>query len=75
MQRKPTLSINKQPIEKARKFAKSTQRSLSEIIEFYLESSWKPLDEIPDKELEEIIGVIDRREGFSEKEEIRRMFI
>jgi len=73
MQTKLTLSIDKKTIEKAKEFAKSTQRSLSEMVESYLENITNPPDENLDKELEEIVGVIELPDGFSEKEEIRKI--
>ena len=73
MQTKLTLSIDKRTIEKAKQFAKSTQRSLSEMVESYLENITSPPDEIWDKELGEIVGVIELPDGFSEKEEIRKI--
>lgn len=73
MQTKLTLSIDKKTIEKAKEFAKSTQRSLSEMVESYLESITNPPDENLDRELEEIVGVIELPDGFSEKEEIRKI--
>ena len=73
MQTKLTLSIDKKTIEKAKEFAKSTQRSLSEMVESYLESITNPPDESLDRELEEIVGVIELPDGFSEKEEIRKI--
>ncbi|MBK8503775.1 MAG: hypothetical protein IPL46_17125 [Saprospiraceae bacterium] len=71
MQAKLTLSIDKKVIEKAKLFAKSTQRSLSEMVESYLEDITSPSDEILDLELSEIVGVIQLTKGFNEKEEIR----
>ena len=73
MQTKLTLSIDKKTIEKAKRFAKSTQRSLSEMVESYLEHITSPLDETIDKELDEIVGVIELPEGFNEKEAIREI--
>ena len=73
MQAKLTLSIDKKVIEKAKLFAKSTQRSLSEMVESYLEDITRPSDEILDQELSEIVGVIELPKGFSEKEEIRNV--
>lgn len=68
-----TLSVDKRTIEKAKRFAKSTQRSLSEIVESYLENITSPPDEILDNELSEIVGVIKLPDGFSEKDEIRKL--
>ncbi len=73
MQTKLTLSIDKRTIEKAKQFAKSTQRSLSEIVESYLEAITRPDDENFDSELDEIVGVIKLPEDFDEKKAIREI--
>lgn len=73
MQTKLTLSIDKKTIEKAKRFARETQRSLSEIVESYLENMTNPPDETSDRELDEIVGVIELPEGFNEKEAIREV--
>jgi hypothetical protein len=73
MQSKLTLSIDKQIIEKAKEFANRSNRSLSEIIETYLEKITDSELEDVDNELSKIIGVIKLPENFDEKKEIRRI--
>lgn len=74
MQKKLTLSINEHIIERAKSYAKNTGRSLSEIIESYLEKITKPeQDEDEDKELKQILGIISLPEDFDEKEAIREI--
>ena len=73
MQTKLTLSIDKRTIEKAKQFAKSTQRSLSEIVESYLETITGPDEENLDSELDEIVGVIKLPADFDEKKAIREI--
>ncbi len=60
-------------IEKVKIFAKSSQRSLSEIVESYLENITNPSDEDLDKELDEIVGAINLPDGFDEKQVIREI--
>ena len=43
------------------------------MVESYLEYITSPPDEDMDKELDEIVGVIDLPDGFSEKKEIRKI--
>lgn len=71
MQAKLTLSIDKRIIERAKIFAKQSNRSLSDIIETYLERiTDQNIDDV-DSELGQIVGVIDLPEDFNEKQEIR----
>lgn len=73
MQSKLTLSINKQVIKKAKRFAKQSNRSLSEIIDSYLNKiTAQHMEEVHD-DLSEIIGVIKLPKDFDEKEEIRKI--
>jgi hypothetical protein len=73
MQTKLTLSIDRQIIEKAKEFASRSNRSLSDIIETYLEKiTDRELEEV-DNELSKLIGVIKLPQDFDEKEEIRRI--
>ena len=73
MQTKLTLSIDQDTIERAKKFAKATQRSLSEMVESYLKQVTDPSSEDLDEELEEIVGVIKLPNEFDEKEAIREI--
>lgn len=73
MNTKLTLSIDKQIIEKAKQFARQSNRSLSEIIESYLEKiTDQNLGDI-DNEFAKIVGVINLPSDFDEKEEIRKI--
>jgi len=72
MTTKLTLTVEKEIIDRAKVYAKSTGRSLSEIIENYL--AIITLDtknpEMSDK-LKRIVGVITLPDDFNEKEELR----
>ena len=73
MQTKLTLSIDRQIIERAKEYAKKSNRSLSDIVETYLEKiTDQNVDEI-DHELSQIVGVIDLPADFDEKKEIRNI--
>jgi len=73
MTTKLTLTVEKSIIERAKSYAKSTGRSLSEIIETYLTTI---TDETVDNEmspkLKKIVGVIKLPKDFNEKEELRK---
>jgi hypothetical protein len=75
MATKLTLSIDKRVIEKAKRFAKRSNRSLSDIIETYLTRITSTDIDDSDSELSEILGVIELPEDFDEKEEIRNIRI
>lgn len=69
MTTKLTLSVEKHVIEKAKIYAKRTGRSLSEIIEVYLESltSESPHDqEKPSPKLRNLIGSVKLPKNFDE---------
>lgn len=72
MNSKLTLTVNKSVIERAKLYAKSTGRSLSEIIENYLETITKETsnNELSPK-LKKIVGVVNLPEDYDEKEELR----
>ncbi|WP_235299370.1 DUF6364 family protein [Portibacter marinus] len=73
MQKKLTLSIDRQIIKRAKEYAKRSNRSLSDIIETYLERiTDQNADEI-DHELSQIVGVIELPADFDEKKEIRNI--
>lgn len=72
MTTKLTLTIDKDVLEKAKSYAKGTGRSLSEIIEKYLES----LVEEPEStsyspKLKKLVGRVNLPENFNEREELR----
>lgn len=71
MQTKLTLSIDRQIIERAKEYAKQSNRSLSDIIETYLERLTDLKSDQIDHELSQIVGVIDLPADFDEKSEIR----
>lgn len=71
MQSKLTLSINKQVIERAKRFAKRSNRSLSELIETYLDRITQDSEDAVDSEIEELVGIINLPADFNEKEGIR----
>lgn len=73
MQAKLTLSIDKQIIEKAKEFASRSNRSLSDIIETYLEKITDRELEDVDNELSKLIGVIKLPQDFDDKKEVRRI--
>jgi formiminotetrahydrofolate cyclodeaminase len=65
--------VEKSVIEKAKMYAKKTGRSLSELIEKYLESitsDENSKDEISSK-LKKIIGAVKLPENFDEEKELR----
>ena len=75
MQTKLTLSIDKQIIQKAKVFARKSNRSLSDIVENYLTIITDHQTEVLDHELSQIIGVIELPEDFNEKKETRDILI
>ena len=73
MPTKLTLSIDQQVILKAKKFAKNSGRSLSEIVESYLDKITTQELNQGDKELNKIFGIIHLPEDFDEKQAIRKI--
>lgn len=72
MTTKLTLTVEKSVIEKAKAYAKNTGRSLSEIIETYLdtitqENSSGKLS----PKLQKLVGVVNLPEDFDEEKELR----
>ncbi|RZJ71804.1 DUF6364 family protein [Flavobacterium sp.] len=72
MTTKLTLTVEKSIIDKAKSYAKSTGRSLSEIIENYLESitNENAVNE-PSPKLKKIIGAVSLPSDFDENAELR----
>lgn len=70
MTTKLTLSIEKSTIEKAKTYAKSTGRSLSSIIESYLEAM---VTDAPQKssKLSSLRGLVTLPHDFNEKQELQ----
>ena len=75
MANKLTLSIDKSVIEKAKRFAKKSNRSLSDLIESYLTRITSTDIDESDSELSEILGIIKLPDDFNDKEEIRKIRI
>jgi len=75
MNSKLTLTVEKTIIEKAKAYAKNTGRSLSDLIENYLESLTQ---EIPESDispkLSKIAGKIKLPKDFNEEETLRNYF-
>jgi formiminotetrahydrofolate cyclodeaminase len=75
MTTKLTLTVEKAVIEKAKKYAKKTGRSLSELVENYLLSltADKTKAELSPK-LKKIVGAVKLPAQFNEEEEMRTYF-
>ena len=72
MTTKLTLTVEKSVIERTKAYAKNTGRSLSEIIENYLETITQDgADPELSPKLKRIVGVVDLPKDFDEKEELR----
>ena len=72
MTTKLTLTVEKSVIERAKAYAKNTGRSLSEIIENYLETITEDgTDPELSPKLKRIVGVVDLPKDFDEEEELR----
>lgn len=72
MTTKLTLTVEKSVIERAKAYAKNTGRSLSEIIENYLETITQDgADPELSQKLKRIVGVVDLPKDFDEEEELR----
>ena len=73
MTTKLTLTVEKTVIEKAKSYAKKTGRSLSELIEKYLEnitSEERTENELSPK-LKKIVGAVKLPKNFDEEKEMR----
>ena len=72
MTTKLTLTVEKAIIERAKVYAKHTGRSLSELIENYLESiTAEEGDQKISPKLKKIIGAVNLPENFNEEKELR----
>lgn len=72
MAAKLTLTVEKSVIERAKSYAKSTGRSLSELIENYLNSiTQEKGDEKISPKLKNIIGAVKLPKDFDEDKELR----
>jgi hypothetical protein len=74
MTTKLTLTVEQSVIEKAKFYAKKTGRSLSEIIENYLEKLTQdtPEDQKMSPRLKKIVGSVKLPKNFDEKKELRK---
>jgi macrodomain Ter protein organizer (MatP/YcbG family) len=76
MTTKLTLTVEKDVIERAKLYAKRTGRSLSDLIEKYLENITR--EEKRDKELsprlKKIVGSVKLPKNFNEEKELRAYF-
>ncbi len=75
MTSKLTLTVEKSIIERAKVYAKNTGRSLSEIIENYLETITQDngTDKISPK-LKKIVGAVKLPKNFDEEKDLRSYF-
>lgn len=73
MTTKLTLTVEKDIIVKAKSYAKRTGRSLSELIEKYLENLIQDNNDKkkPSHKLSKIFGVVKLPKNFDEKKELR----
>ena len=72
MSTKLTLTIKKPIIERAKSYAKSTGRSLSELIENYLETITDGNKEANiSPKLKKLLGAVQLPEDFDEEKELR----
>lgn len=74
MTTKLTLTIEKSTIEKAKSFAKHTGRSLSELVERYLETITLEEEPVTSSKLKKIVGAVKLPENFDEETELRAYF-
>lgn len=76
MTTKLTLTIEKEVIERAKRYAKSTGRSLSELIEAYLESIVQEDNggQRMSKKLKGLVGSVKLPKDFDEDRELQEYF-
>ena len=75
MTTKLTLTVEKSVIERAKSYAKSTDRSLSEIIENYLDTITQTnSNEKLTPKLKKIVGSVKLPKDFNEEKELRSYF-
>ncbi len=75
MTTKLTLTVEKSTIEKAKSYAKHTGRSLSELIENYLNTiTQNHGNEKISLKLKNIVGAVKLPESFDEEKELRSYF-
>lgn len=72
MTTKLTLTVEKSVIERAKAYAKNTGRSLSELIESYLETiTQESGEEKLSPKLNKIVGAVKLPKNFDEEKELR----
>lgn len=72
MSTKLTLTVDKAVIERAKSYAKHTGRSLSELVESYLETIiQEDKEEQLSPKLKKIVGAVKLPKNFDEKKELR----
>jgi formiminotetrahydrofolate cyclodeaminase len=72
MTTKLTLTVEKSIIERAKSYAKNTGRSLSELIENYLETVTQEIgEEKLSPKLTKIVGAVKLPKNFDEEKELR----
>jgi len=76
MTTKLTLTVEESTIQKAKSYAKNTGRSLSEIIENYLETLTEEHvnKELLSPKLKKLVGIVKLPADFDEKKELRTYF-
>lgn len=75
MTTKLTLSIEKSVIKRVKSYAKNTERSLSEIVENYLDHISKDeIDENISSKLKKIVDSVKLPKDFDEEKELREYF-
>lgn len=70
MTTKLTLTLEKGIIERAKSYAKNTGRSLSELIESYLDSITQDTVNEPSPKLKKIVGSVKLPKNFDEDKEL-----
>lgn len=71
MTTKLTLTVEKSVIERAKVYARKTGRSLSELIEAYLERVTEEEDHDLSPRLKSIVGAVKLPKDFDEEKELR----
>ncbi len=75
MTTKLTLTVEKSTIEKAKVYARQTGRSLSEMVESYLEAvTSEELTQPLSPKLKKIVGAVKLPDNFDDKAELRKYF-
>jgi hypothetical protein len=75
MATKLTLTVNQSIVERAKFYAKNTGRSLSELVENYLETiTQENVNEKLSPKLKKIVGAVKLPKNFDEESELRSYF-